>query len=80
VEIQDFIYAQCVTYIGSEEGKTLYHDVWTGGKTLRRWQRRTTLCGLGYTHAEDNPTPSTGLNLIQHNTSPPQSQLSHCKC
>jgi hypothetical protein len=32
VKINDLIYAQCVTYIGSEEGKTLYHDVWTGGK------------------------------------------------
>jgi hypothetical protein len=30
VDIDDFIYAQCVTYIGSEE-KTLDHDVWTGG-------------------------------------------------
>jgi hypothetical protein len=31
-EINDLIYAHCVTYIGSEEGKTLDHDVWTGGK------------------------------------------------
>jgi hypothetical protein len=34
-EIDDFTYAQCVTYIGSEVGKTLDHDVWTGGETLR---------------------------------------------
>jgi hypothetical protein len=31
--------------------------------------RRTILCGLGCTYVEDNPTPYTGLNLIQHNTS-----------
>jgi hypothetical protein len=31
--------------------------------------RRTILCGLGCTYAEDSPTPCTGLNLIQHNTS-----------
>jgi hypothetical protein len=31
--------------------------------------RCTILCGLGYTYAEDNPTPYTGLNLIQYNTS-----------
>jgi hypothetical protein len=34
MEINDLIYAQCVTYIGSEEGKTLDHNMWTGGKTL----------------------------------------------
>jgi hypothetical protein len=33
-EINDVIYAQCVTYIGSENGKTVDHDVWTGGKIL----------------------------------------------
>jgi hypothetical protein len=32
VEINDLTYVQCVTYIGSEEGKTLDHDVWTGRK------------------------------------------------
>jgi hypothetical protein len=37
MEINDLIYAQYVTYVGSEEGKTLDHDVWTGGKTLRGW-------------------------------------------
>jgi hypothetical protein len=31
--------------------------------------RRTTLRGLGCAYAEDNPTPCTSLNLIQHNTS-----------
>jgi hypothetical protein len=31
--------------------------------------RRTILCGLGCTYTEDTPTPCTGLNLIQHNTS-----------
>jgi hypothetical protein len=31
-------------------------------------ERRTILCGLGCTYVEDNPTPCTGLNLIQHNT------------
>jgi hypothetical protein len=31
--------------------------------------RRTILCGLGGTYTEDSPTPFTGLNLIQHNTS-----------
>jgi hypothetical protein len=41
VEINDLIYTQCVTYIVSEEGKTLNHDVWTGGKTLREWRRRS---------------------------------------
>jgi hypothetical protein len=40
VEINDLIYAQCVTYIGSEEEKTLDHNVWTEGKTLRGWRRR----------------------------------------
>jgi hypothetical protein len=35
-EIIDLIYAQCVTYIASEEGKTLDHDVWTGGKNPPR--------------------------------------------
>jgi hypothetical protein len=29
----NLIYAQYVIYIGSEEEKTLDHDVWTGGKT-----------------------------------------------
>jgi hypothetical protein len=33
VKINDFIYAQCVIYIGSEKGKILEHDVWTGGKS-----------------------------------------------
>jgi hypothetical protein len=32
VKINNLIYAQCVTYIDSEEEKTLDHDVWTGGK------------------------------------------------
>jgi hypothetical protein len=31
--------------------------------------QRTILCGLGCTYVEDSPTPCTGLNLIQHNTS-----------
>jgi hypothetical protein len=31
--------------------------------------RCTILCGLGCTYAEHSPTPCTGLNLIQHNTS-----------
>jgi hypothetical protein len=31
--------------------------------------RRTILCGLSCTYAEDSPTPCAGLNLIQHNTS-----------
>jgi hypothetical protein len=35
VEINDLIYAQCIIYIGSEEGKTLDHDVGPRGKTLR---------------------------------------------
>jgi hypothetical protein len=39
VETNDFIYAQCVIYIGSEEGKIIDHDVWTGGETLRGWWR-----------------------------------------
>jgi hypothetical protein len=39
-EIDKIIYAQCVTYIGSEEGKILDHDVWTRGKTLRGWLQR----------------------------------------
>jgi hypothetical protein len=39
VKINDLIYAQCVTYIGSEEEKTLDHDVWTGGKSFRGWRR-----------------------------------------
>jgi hypothetical protein len=39
VEINNLIYAQCVTYIDSEEGKTLDHDMWTGRKTLRGWRR-----------------------------------------
>jgi hypothetical protein len=33
VKINDLIYAQCVTYIGSEDGKTLDHNVSTGGTT-----------------------------------------------
>jgi hypothetical protein len=33
VEIDDFIYVQYVTYIGSDEGKTLDHYVWTGENT-----------------------------------------------
>jgi hypothetical protein len=33
-KINDLIYAQYVTYIGSEEGKNLDYDVWTRGKTL----------------------------------------------
>jgi hypothetical protein len=40
VKINDLIYAQCVTYIGNEEGKTLHNDVWIGGKTLLGWWRR----------------------------------------
>jgi hypothetical protein len=32
VEINDLIYAQCVTYIGSEEKKILDHTVWIGRK------------------------------------------------
>jgi hypothetical protein len=68
-EIIDLIYAQCVTYIASEEGKTLDHDVWTGGKILRGKGWRTILCGLGCTYAEDSPTSYIHLNLIQHNTS-----------
>jgi hypothetical protein len=39
------------------------------GETLRGKGRRTILCGLCCTYTEDSPTPSTGLNLIQHNTS-----------
>jgi hypothetical protein len=35
VKINDLIYVQCVTYIGSEEEKTSYHDVWTGRKILK---------------------------------------------
>jgi hypothetical protein len=77
-KINNLIYAQCVTYIRSEEGKTLNHDVWTGGNPPRvaavplvgpgkGW--RTILCGLGGTYTEDSPTPFTALNLIQHNTS-----------
>jgi hypothetical protein len=31
--------------------------------------RRTILCGLGCTYVEDNSTPCTCPNLIQHNTS-----------
>jgi hypothetical protein len=35
-KINDLIYAQYVTYIGSEEGKMLDHDVWTGEKNPPR--------------------------------------------
>jgi hypothetical protein len=33
-KINDLIYAQCVTYISSEEGGNLDYDVWIRGKTL----------------------------------------------
>jgi hypothetical protein len=78
VEINDLIYAQCVTYICSEEEKILDHDVWIGGNPPKVAAtplvglgkgRRIILCGLSCTYAEDSPAPCTDLNLIQYNTS-----------
>jgi hypothetical protein len=78
VEINDLTYVQCVTYIGSEEGKPWTTMCGQGENPPRVTVaplvgpgkgRRTILCGLGCTYIEDSPTSYTGLNLIQHNTS-----------
>jgi hypothetical protein len=77
-KISDLIYAQCVTYIESEEEKTLDHNVWTEGKNPPRMvtasligpgnERYTILYALDCTYVKNSPTSYTYLNLIQHNT------------
>jgi hypothetical protein len=73
MKINDFIYTQCVTYIVSEKGKTLDHDVWTGGNPPRT--AAVPLVGPGKGDAPPYvgcavhmQKTVVGLNLIQYNT------------